>query len=596
MYATARATLVLMAAVWSVACPAGEPLPGSVLILNQAPSSVPWFYEVGSSIRRTIRSGSADKVSIHEEHLDLGGEFSGDQYNQLLRQFIREKYRDKTMGLIVPIGATALELAIQLRRDVPAFAQASIVFAVVRDVPAQHLKNEPRLTGLTSHSSFRLQMAIAEALVPSLKHLALVGDPFDRNPPRRHFAAEIAEISRTVEIIDLMGKPMQEVRDRASRLPDQTAIAYLGIYVDGTGTRYVPRDALRLVAETANRPIVVDAETHFGHGATGGFIISTEATGRQVGELALRVLGGEDAHTIPIAPSKGGKLTFDWRELQRWGIDPTRLPPGSDIRFRQATAWELYRWQITAGIAVIVLQALLITGLILQRTRRHFAEEALRASYGRVRQLAGRLIAAQEEERTRIARELHDDVGQRVASLSIGLSGLRRRVAGSDGSVGEDVSVLQQQTMSLGKDLRTLSHELHPGALEHLGLIEALRARCDEVKTQSGVDVSLDVGADWPDVVTDGVALCLYRVAQEALRNIVKHAQATRACISLDRQGAQVVMRVSDDGRGFDAGRSVEHGGLGLLSMRERVEMLGGKFEVTSSPDAGTVTMVTVAV
>jgi signal transduction histidine kinase len=104
----------------------------------------------------------------------------------------------------------------------------------------------------------------------------------------------------------------------------------------------------------------------------------------------------------------------------------------------------------------------------------------------RVQDLAGRLVSAQEEERGRIARELHDDVGQRVASLAIGLSGLQRRLPAVEPGVRDELSHLQQETLGLSKDLRQLSHELHPGVLEHVGLLEALRGRCDEASAEPG--------------------------------------------------------------------------------------------------------------
>lgn len=209
-----------------------------------------------------------------------------------------------------------------------------------------------------------------------------------------------------------------------------------------------------------------------------------------------------------------------------------------------------------------------------------------------VRALADRLIRAQEEERTRIARELHDDFGQRIASLSIGLSSVKRDVADTPGPARETLASLQQQTMALAKDLRHLSHELHPGVFEHVGFVEALRARCDEVTVESGVRVGLDAAEDWSGLGQE-TALCLYRIAQEALRNVVTHARATTARVSLARHHGSIVMRVVDDGQGFEMNASGAERGLGLASMRERVQMLGGDLELRTAPGAGTVAEVT---
>jgi signal transduction histidine kinase len=141
--------------------------------------------------------------------------------------------------------------------------------------------------------------------------------------------------------------------------------------------------------------------------------------------------------------------------------------------------------------------------------------------------------------------------------------------------------------MRLSADLRHLSHELHPSALEHLGLLEALRERCDDFSQQTGVPARLDVADAWEDV-SNALSLCLYRVAQEALRNVATNAAARRVSVSLDRVDGHVTMAINDDGRGFDAAVASRGAGLGLVSLSERVRMLGGGLAVTAAPGAGT--------
>jgi two-component system sensor histidine kinase UhpB len=215
------------------------------------------------------------------------------------------------------------------------------------------------------------------------------------------------------------------------------------------------------------------------------------------------------------------------------------------------------------------------------------SEEKARASYKEVRDLAGRLISAREGERTRIARDLHDDIGQRVASLSIALSRMQRQIPDASNPARQSLSDLEQQSTQLSADLRHLSHELHPGALEHLGLLEALRERCDDFSQESGVSVRLDVSDVWREV-SDTLALCLYRIAQEALRNVATHAKAQNVTISLEQRNGHVMMHVSDDGCGFDPTAKAGRKGLGLVSLNERVHMLGGALAVTAARGAGT--------
>jgi PAS domain S-box-containing protein len=277
-----------------------------------------------------------------------------------------------------------------------------------------------------------------------------------------------------------------------------------------------------------------------------------------------------------------------------------RRPFRVEYRLRRADGE--YRWVLDSGIPRFASDGAFAgyIGSCIDITERQRAEAELRESEASLRkshqqnqELAGRLITAQEVERARIARELHDDVGQRLASFSIALGTLRRRLPGAPQPVRDELAGLQRETVTLGNDLRSLSHELHPALLEHLGLVDALRRRCEEVSAESGVTVALDVTSEVGQV-PDEVALCLYRVAQEALRNVVNHAQARSARVELSRQNGRVAMRITDDGRGFEPGMGASHRGLGLVSLDERVKMLEGTLAIKSSPHIGTTVSVMV--
>jgi two-component system sensor histidine kinase UhpB len=149
------------------------------------------------------------------------------------------------------------------------------------------------------------------------------------------------------------------------------------------------------------------------------------------------------------------------------------------------------------------------------------------------------------------------------------------------------LATLEQQTAQLAADLRHLSHELHPGALEHLGLLEALRERWDDFSQESGVPVRFAISHGWREV-PGAMALCLYRVVQEALHNIATHARARNVTISLEQLDGHRTMSITDDGCGFATAASSHRSGLGLVSLSERVHMLGGDFVVTAAPHAGT--------
>jgi two-component system sensor histidine kinase UhpB len=159
------------------------------------------------------------------------------------------------------------------------------------------------------------------------------------------------------------------------------------------------------------------------------------------------------------------------------GISEDRLPPGSLVRYKPPSMWEQYQGYIIGISLLCGVEALLIIGLLLQRQKCRRVEQALEASYTQIQSLVGRLLTAQEAERTRIARELHDDITQQLAALSIVLSGLKRRLSSEAAESQQEVVRLQQKTIALSEAIRHLSHDLHPGVLQHAGLVAALKAR-----------------------------------------------------------------------------------------------------------------------
>lgn len=193
------------------------------------------------------------------------------------------------------------------------------------------------------------------------------------------------------------------------------------------------------------------------------------------------------------------------------------------------------------------------------------------------------LMNGQEDERRRIARELHDGLNQEAALLAIEM-GMMIRQLPEESAVRQTLVSCQQKAVELSDHIRRISHQLHPAALEHLGLVSALRAQCDEFAEKEGIETVLEVNAE-PKDPSAASALCIYRVVQESLRNIAKHARASKAVVRLNASGNDIDLAIRDNGAGFDSGG---RRGLGLASMEERVEHLGGCFSVTSESGHGT--------
>jgi PAS domain S-box-containing protein len=257
-----------------------------------------------------------------------------------------------------------------------------------------------------------------------------------------------------------------------------------------------------------------------------------------------------------------------------------------EIEARLRTASGAFRWSVLRGAPQYAAD-----GGVASYVGACWDTSDKRRTESVLRQTATKLVAAQEGERARIARELHDDLGQRLAVLSLRLEGalrMKRASAVVRRQLAEAHAVLQE----IASGVQTLSHQLHPARLRLLGLVRTLYALCRELSAESGIRIQFEARAV-PAEVDDVIGLCMFRVAQEALRNAVKHSGATAIDVTLAATRSIMTLRVADDGAGFDPLTSPA-AGLGLQTMRERVDLVGGVLSVEAGRPHGTTVRVDV--
>ena len=201
--------------------------------------------------------------------------------------------------------------------------------------------------------------------------------------------------------------------------------------------------------------------------------------------------------------------------------------------------------------------------------------------------LGGLLINAHDEERSRLAGEIHDDFSQRLAVLSLGLETAAEGIPDSLQETNRQMRELMESASELGADLHSLSHRLHSSTLERLGLAAGVASFCKEFSAQQGLQVAFS-HQDLPRSVSPEIALCLFRIVQEALRNVQKHSGAAHAQVRIERVDDTLHLSISDDGVGFDIEDGSHPQGLGLWSMRRRVRLVGGRYEIHSKKQKGT--------
>jgi signal transduction histidine kinase len=387
-----QVTIISIASFSYATLLAAESLPRTVLLLDQSLPSAEYFGRFFSSFQATLKVRSDVPPTIYLERLEYSHS-QGSEYDNLLLSFIKEKYSSRRIGVIVVNGFDALQFAIRLGTELdPA---TPIVFSNINDGLANQLNLPPNVTGTTIRRTIRDALVTAKAFIPRLKRLAIVGDPLEQQTYRRHYKNEFSAIDREVELVDLTGLPMNELRSRVAALPKDTAIFYTRLTLGPGDIRYDPNEALELVFEVANGPIVIDQETRLGHGGTGGFILEAAPTGEAIARIVLRLLNGESASSIPVMPGEFVKPIFDARELRRWNVNEARLPLGSEIRFREASVWEQYSLQILAICAALLAQAALIGWLIYEIGRRQRAEIQSRSVMAELTSMNRRAAAGQ---------------------------------------------------------------------------------------------------------------------------------------------------------------------------------------------------------
>jgi PAS domain S-box-containing protein len=326
------------------------------------------------------------------------------------------------------------------------------------------------------------------------------------------------------------------------------------------------RNRLRAILDTAAEGIISINER--------GIIESVNTATTKLFGYAAEELIGQPVSLLLPSPFR--------EELgpQRVNDPPTRPPPisgrGGEVSGRRKDG---SGFPIDLAVSEISLPGgRIFTYFMRDLTERKQAEQT-------AHEFAGRLLQAQEAERARLARELHDDITQRLARLAIDAGRVEagRNAAGQSETMRE----VRDGLVRLSEDVHSLSYRLHPSLLVDLGLVDALKVECERFTRQGAIAVEVKL-EPFPGVVPPDTGLCLFRVTQEALRNVVRHARARSAAVSLRSLDGGLQLAVTDPGVGFDAGNQRRRPSLGLASMRERVRLLGGELDIESAPGQGT--------
>ena len=539
--------------------------------------------EVGDrDLPTVIERGLGDRLDYYSEFLDEA-RVSQLEYQAAFSEFLRIKYQGHHFDLLIAMGQSPLRFLNARRPQI--FGDVPIVFFSDRIV-----ERPENATGIIAEANFADTVTLALALQPGVRDVHVVSGA----SPNDERLLELAKTQfRTFEPMlrfhYLTGLATAELQQRLAALSPNSIVYYLLVDRDGTGTNFHPLDYIDKITFASAAPVYSWVDSVIDRGVVGGSLKNQKAEINAVGDLALRVLQGEPADRIGVAAPNLNVSQVDWRQLKRWRISESRVPPGTVVNFRVPTAWEQYRGYILAALIALVAQFALIAMQLVQRRRRLQAEaklikqqDELQQSYDRIRDLGGRLLNAQERERARIARELHDDISQRMAVLGIDLKMLGSSL---EGKAADLTSGVVARTQEITRSIHDLAHQLHPARLHLLGLVGALRGLEREL-SRPGLTITLTHDEIPP--MSPELTLCLFRIVQEALQNAIKYSQAREIGVILNRVNhSGIRLTITDDGVGFNVDGTWNRG-LGLISMRERLEAVGGTLSIFSKPGFGT--------
>jgi len=556
----------------------------TILVVHSYSEEWPIRNSIDQGLRRAFNSRRAGDVSVHVETLD-SRRLPDRDYADLMLDYLRRKYQRIQPAVIVAVHDAAFDFLQAHRSELFSRVPIAVLLTRQRAIPS-----DANVTAYWNTATFDRTVSAMLALHPGIRRVVVVNSALDNAALNQDIAKHLSRFGDRVAIDYIQNLPLDAALARLRALTPDSIVLHLRQAIDAGGGPLDPRLGFEAVLRAAPVPVYVTSDHMVGTGAVGGVVFDTAGTGEQLGMTALRLFDGARTGDIPSGDGREVAL-YDWTQLKRWGLRLDALPPGSRILNLELTLWERYHWYVVVAATVILAQGLLISALLVQRTRRRLAEQqvreserSLRLSAAKVRDMAGRLIAAQEVERRGIAGELHDDIGQRLALLSAEVDALCAQLP-EEPHVLEQAQRLTAQVVDISAELQQLSRRLHPAWLDQIGLADSLRHTCKTVADAHHVSVNLEI-SELPGPLDSDVALCLYRITQEGLHNIIKYSHASNVTVRVTCDDRQIGLHILDDGVGFDA--ESEGSGIGLISMRERVHFLGGQFLVHSAPGEGT--------
>ena len=560
-------TILLLTAWLTCTAFAQSASPKRVLLVYEHDGALPGLLVFEQSLVQDLHAAMGANLEFYREQLDLT-RFPERAEPRIAE--IRSRYANRKVDVVIFLG----DRLIDLFPDVPV-VQVSNTDRSQADSPQR-----ANLVHVLYNIDALKCIDLVHTLQPKARKVLVISGAGASDRMSTEGIVKRLRDDPRIEIQVIDNASVDELLATVSKLPQNTIVLPISYSRDPAGNAYFPRDVVARIATASSVPVYAVSDTYVGTGTIGGYVISWTKTGELAADAAIQILRGSNSSDVVLKAPGSGIYLFDWRQLKRWGISESNLPPGSKVEYRIPTAWEQYKWRIIASVAVMIGQFLLIVALLVHRRKRLQAEDSLR-------EMAGRLLQSQDEERRRIARDLHDGTAQHLSGMALTIGQVL-----ADFPPGHDqLRKLLQDSHDASREalaeVRTVSYVLHPPILDGLGLVPALHWYLDGLQKRSSLSVDFHAPPKMEGMIPDEER-ALFRIVQESVNNVLRHSGGTAVSVTLTTSRQDVNLEIADNGRGMTAEelRQAEGAaslGVGISGMRERVRQLNGTFRISSS-------------
>lgn len=560
--------------------------------------------------QNVLRAASFSGLEYYPEYLE-STRFPGDDHVEAFYEYLKRKYDDRHIDVIVAIPDIPLNFVLKYRKDL--FPDTPIVFIATKPPGEAEYAVTRDMTGIVVQTTHRQTLDLALNLHPDIEQVFVISGSLEHDKRYETIARqELAPYENRVHITYLTDLPLNELITTTQSLPPKS----IGLYVwqkttDEQGRTLETFEVLQRFAPTASIPLYGLGGGNVGLGLVGGYVQGADSNGKRVGEMVVRILNGERAQDIAIEPAPNGPM-FDWRQLQRWGIDESRLPAGSVVRFREFSFWELYKWRIVGVIALFALQTMFIGVLLVERRRRKRARELLAQLNTELEErIAARTAAL--DAKTRELEAFAYSVAHDLKAPLRGIDGYSRllledhkdQLDVEGRSFLNTIQASADEMSQLIQDLLDYSRlerrELNPHRLELRPLVKAVVEQKQHEIVDRDIDFRVNVNGGYVMADANGLSQALKNYIDNAVK-FTRDVSAPLVEVGSRETPGGCLLWVRDNGIGFDMKyhdrifnifQRLNHSedypgtGIGLAIVRKAMERLGGRAWAESEPGRG---------